>query len=304
MSHATVLVISRTGEYWEIEEMMKPFYEYLDEPESPYTEFFVEIYKEDLQKEFEEHNKKYRAKAVENPDKQQYVYETPEKFLKDWHGLDIEENYSEEFGGWGRWGPKNPKWDWWTIGGRWAGLLLAKENPQGEGRRGEPSWTWGEQNPYNDDNRRVDSLQVKNLDPEFAKNFVSYAVLDENGWHEKSQLGWWGMSCYDGYCCIAEELTFHEILQHFKYGIWGIGGKWKGYTNEYVALFIKALHKYYTKDGKVWRLKPGFQGQMKEEGEENRISFFRDKHWSKNFYKRFIEPLDEDMWLTVVDYHI
>lgn len=200
----------------------------------------------------------------------------------------------------------NDKWDWYQIGGRWAGKLKLKT--EAIGIRGQKSWTWQGENPYED--RKVDCAQIKDIDEEFLKKFTTFAVLrmedGEPKWHEKLELGWFGGSHYDKYCCIAEELDVHEILKEFKYDYFWIEKKrWKGYSNEYVDLFIKTLHKHYRREGRKYILKDNLGNGKTEITEDLKYcDFFRNKHWSKNYYKRFLEGLEPNTYLAVVDYHI
>lgn len=59
-------------------------------------------------------------------------YPNYEDFLKEWHGF----TDPNEIGYW-----KNPdaKWDWYLLGGRWAGFFKLK--PKGKGEMGKKSWT-------------------------------------------------------------------------------------------------------------------------------------------------------------------
>lgn len=242
MSHGVVLVISRTGDYSEIEKMLEPY----DEQSEEYSE---------------EH---------ENEDGEIYNY--------------------------------NPdaRWDWWVIGGRWAGDLKPIKNAVG--KRGEGSWTFDGKDPYKKGG--YDSLQVKDIDPEYLKKLCTFSVLNENGWHEKSKLGWFGCAHPNGYCCIASELTMREVLENFKWDYFGIT-KWKGWNNKYVSDFIKALHEYYYKDGKTFILKEKYATNEEPIRDDiDNFEFFRNKHWEKNFYNRFLKELNPEMWLTIVDYHI
>ena len=60
------------------------------------------------------------------------------------------------------------KWDWYAIGGRWSDILITKE---GTGT--------------NED-------FVSEID--FEKTMIPFAYIDTNGeWHEKGQMGWWGI---------------------------------------------------------------------------------------------------------------
>jgi len=55
----------------------------------------------------------------------------------------------------------NKKWDWWTVGGRWSGIL------------GAP-----------------DITQIKNI-PQPLK--PTFAVLKDGVWRERGQMGWWAV---------------------------------------------------------------------------------------------------------------
>lgn len=74
------------------------------------------------------------------------------------------------------------KWDWYSIGGRWDGFLSLKER-DAEGKpktankayANEIDWDWMLENKY----------------PPFC-------FVDQTGdWHEKGEMGWWGVSFND-----------------------------------------------------------------------------------------------------------
>lgn len=114
---------------------------------------------------------------------------------------------------------QDPKWDWWTIGGRWTGMLdgydptkdptnietcdqcrgtgrrtdavgadIRKLNPgftcngcEGNGRRVKWPTDWA---PHAGDVARVDAL------PQPLR--VPFAVVTPDGaWHERGRMGWW-----------------------------------------------------------------------------------------------------------------
>ena len=59
----------------------------------------------------------------------------PEQPFKDFCSFEryceeYEDLAQEEDGRWGRWSNPNAYWDWWTIGGRFSGLLMAKETSE------------------------------------------------------------------------------------------------------------------------------------------------------------------------------
>lgn len=82
------------------------------------------------------------------------------------NGLDDEGNQ------WSTYNP-NSKWDWWTIGGRWAGLLNNTAGRKAEKYNGK------------DILRRRDLRQPES----------TFAYLTKDGeWVEKGQMGWFGMA--------------------------------------------------------------------------------------------------------------
>lgn len=91
------------------------------------------------------------------------VYPTFEDYLRDYKGFAVD----SETGRYGYWENPNAKWDYWTIGGRWAGLLHSLQH-------GGP----------------CDYGQLSQL----AKVPSTYAVLDDNGWHARGQMGMWGIT--------------------------------------------------------------------------------------------------------------
>jgi len=336
MSHATVLIISKKNDEDTIQKMMEPYWELdlsrEDLKEDPRAVFVEKFKARDLQTKFEKwvnkmllrisktqlqiKNKDFEElkqrpfikdmsdeeivkkleEQIEEDKKILKSYNTSIEWVDEWHGYYL----NKEGIAYGYYINPNDKWDWYQIGGRWAGMIKLKKGAEGE--IGEKSFMF-KGNPYEDGG--VDSAQVKNIDEECLKSLITYAVLDEEGWHEKSRMGWWGCSQYDKYCCVVEEINIHEILHHFKHDYFGINHTWKGYSNEYVELFIKTLHSHYYRDGKVYKLKNNLgQGRTELTDDLKRVEFFRNKHWQDYFYNRFIKNLAPDMYLTIVDYHI
>jgi len=72
------------------------------------------------------------------------------------------------------------QWDWWVIGGRWAGWLS-----------------------------RMNQLRTKNA---ARKNKIPFAVVTPDGaWHDKGKMGWWGMAS-DEKADEAWEKEVHDLL--------------------------------------------------------------------------------------------
>lgn len=117
----------------------------------------------------------------ENKEVEPYVAHTPADMLADeryqnqiakdsritatdWYGgeLDDQGNVLSTYN------PKS-KWDWWEIGGRWDGFLTLK------------------------DGTTVNHAAIAELAPESIQTPFAYVDLDGE-WHEKGQMGWFGMA--------------------------------------------------------------------------------------------------------------
>lgn len=117
MSHFTVLVVGEN-----IEEQLAPYCEnmdYNDEKDRQYMEFHGET-SSNVISEYES-GSDYKGK------KHKEVYPTFEDFLKDRHGFEKDEHN----GKYGYWRNPNAKWDWYVVGGRWAGFFKLKKNEKG-----------------------------------------------------------------------------------------------------------------------------------------------------------------------------
>ena len=114
MSHFTVMVIGENPE-----DLLQPFHEYeCTRIEDEYVKFVPA--EEDIEKEFKEQDGE--------------DYETIEDFARDYYGYE-----QNEEGVWGRMTNPNAKWDWYQLGGRWAGSIIRLKEGA-EGITGEPSW--------------------------------------------------------------------------------------------------------------------------------------------------------------------
>lgn len=85
----------------------------------------------------------------------------------------------------------NSQWDWYQIGGRWAGLLEVDK----EKNYKLPNFSWGwsdEEKEKASDGTRTDSALKKDI-LNFDK-VITYAFLKDGEWHNSGDMGWWGMS--------------------------------------------------------------------------------------------------------------
>lgn len=173
MSHFTVLVI---GENWE--EQLAPFQEQTEDLDKSLLEFWdaeeesredYETGSAEMYRVREEHN--YRKNVVlrlgwdstfQKPGKYgigsdahevpegavkievpfKILYPTFEEYLEDWCSYERDETK----GKYGRWSNPNAKWDWYSMGGRWSGMLRLKPDTTGLGAVGRPGSMGGRMN--------------------------------------------------------------------------------------------------------------------------------------------------------------
>lgn len=152
MSHFSVLVITNSAD--ELAAALQPFHEY--ECTGIKDDYVVFVPAEESQEAFEKKHKEHLEKYPESTESDLDV------FIKEWYG------YEKREGVWGRDTNPNPKWDWWVIGGRYSGKLLAK--PGAAGTKGRPGLAGSE---FDADG--IDQCKVGDLD--FA------AMLERNRRH-------------------------------------------------------------------------------------------------------------------------
>lgn len=197
-------------------------------------------------------------------------------FMKDWAGYDERD---AQMGRYGYWENPNAKWDWYQIGGRFAGLLKLKEGAA-SGIKGERSWTNEETViPKN----QVDSAKVKDIDfsmdeKEYKENVRFWELVVEGSAPKNSD---------------EEELIKQVFYKPEFYT--------KRYQNkEHFAKEASTFGTYavITPDG-IWHAKGemGWFGMSSETDEEA-------TDWGQSFKETFIDNADPEWRLTVVDCHI
>lgn len=121
MSHFTVLVLSKSAE--QLDDLMEPFSENID-VEPYWTEASIDwaLTEEQLTLTPEAKVAAYRKKYPDSDD---------EKFRVNDGRIEQQSTYNPD-----------SKWDYWRIGGRWAGGLRLKVQDGVEGYRAPLSWEW------------------------------------------------------------------------------------------------------------------------------------------------------------------
>lgn len=215
---------------------------------------------------------------VEIPLKQ--LYPTFREYMEDYCGY----KYDEEMQDYGDWENPNAKWDWWQIGGRWAGLLYVPLSC--EGVIGEKSWGWGNENPYKSEYRslsRVDSARIKDLIfPNHQKKY-------------NKAKRFWELYIEGQEPITAEDKELIEwVLYRKEYFI-------NTYKDKETYAESEATFNTYAvidKDGE-WHAKGemGYWGCSSEE-EGQVVNFI------KGYKEKVFDNAEDDDWITIVDCHI
>ena len=161
MSHFIGLVFGD-----EVESLLEPYNEDLR------VEPYIKLTKEQAIQEAKE-DVKYILQNPDNPDIDKVKdIKTDEQFYEFAQRFGVEK--IDENGNFLSTYNPDSKWDWWVVGGRWAGYL-----------------------PTNDD-QRVDTCAIKDVDWDkyFEINPTGpFCYITEDGeWHEVANIGWWGLT--------------------------------------------------------------------------------------------------------------
>jgi hypothetical protein len=169
------------------------------------------------------------------------------------------------------------RWDWFVVGGRFDGLFAGKNVVQiknldlaaCEQQRHE--WLAEAYKSYTESKSPFSDIQEGEILEQYIARrrankppIHAYAFLRNRHWNEAERMGWWGMTAYTE--CELKDMEKPKADAE----------KWFG----------KCLYK----------------------DEENgaRIICWNEPEeiWSSLFYKRFIEPLNPEETIAVVDYHV
>jgi hypothetical protein len=200
------------------------------------------------------------------------------------------ENYMEEHEGyylnrerthWGYYRNPNSYWDWYQIGGRWAGYFRLKEGTVGV--KGTPSLMLGEKLQKSISREPLVADMARKKDIDWEGMILENSLKSKETWKE----------AFEKYPIVEdkEQNKKNESNRDFMYGIK------KGQTEEEYINYNGYFSTFAViKDGK-WYQKGdmGWWGVVSNEKDANK--------WDKEF-SQLIEDLDEDTMLTLVDCHI
>jgi len=177
------------------------------------------------------------------------------------------------------------KWDWYEVGGRYAGRIAVKDGVEIE----VPNFSWGW-----DDDSKEKVIAMGNKTDSAYKRDIDFSKMHRTEEDYKDALRYWELIVEGDKPKNKEE---EETV------------KWSFYKPEYYVNRYKTKEKYaechssfamwaVVKDG-VWyeKGKMGFWA-MSDETDDEAVD------WEMNFFDRFIKDLPEDTLITVVDCHI
>jgi hypothetical protein len=76
-----------------------------------------------------------------------------------------------EDGRWYRHTNPNAKWDWWTVGGRWAGMIALRDGKSA-------------------DQARIGDIDLSRRAYDANEAFSTFAVVKDGEWYECGRMGW------------------------------------------------------------------------------------------------------------------
>lgn len=295
MSHYTTLAIVRKNSTRDVEDLMAPYDENLEV--APY----IDQTKEELIKEFTEDIENYRLcrkRALELSEEEYKEARAKEKLYYHYNAVtgDVPEGYLEvdlkdpeavyalyeknadEYQKFDRDGNllstynPNSKWDWYSLGGRWEGQLLLKNGESADqAMAGEVDWD-AMYTPAPEEAKKLgdfwDEYVLEKLPPEIA-------ALDKKGQNtylsDKYGFTLYGPEYYRDFYKTKEEYIRRQ-------GIWTT---------------------YAVVDEKGW-YEPGKMGWfgMSDTTAES------EADWDNNYRARFIDTLDPDDVVYIIDCHI
>lgn len=192
MSHFVTAVISTSNDESAISGMLAPYDENLHVP--TYTEYTKQEFIKELLKsrtnyatkgpyaDYIKNPNEYIKKNKNNSGHIEFITKTFPKILKmsgeELYQRKIKEYNPEKIGSNGEilsnYNP-NSKWDWYEIGGRWNKPLLLYNGKM-------------------TNSARILKIDWKRMKEKAKSAFSIWAVLDNTGWHEPGNMGWWGIS--------------------------------------------------------------------------------------------------------------
>lgn len=246
MSHFLVGVIVDNTEDLEdkVSEILAPYDENIE----------VEPYISRTREQMIAEGKDFKKRIMDNSDK----YDSNEEWVRKYLDATTDEDfyqtqrydyghYDEDGNELATYNPKS-KWDWWCIGGRWSDgedviqirdFILYNKVGKDKIKLYKEAWNNfenGIEQPQNIIDKIFGGFLFWN-DKYYLERYktcenwirqdnsnIPYAFVDENGWHQQGDMGWWGCDnatseSIEEYVKFAEDY-FRDVKNQDKYIVW------------------------------------------------------------------------------------
>jgi hypothetical protein len=248
------------------------------------------------------------------------LYPNFDDYVKEEEGMERVEDEDGEMR-YGYYTNPNSKWDWYQIGGRWAGMLRLREGAKLR-REPEPSWGWSEEDKKElMDGKKADMARKREIDwegmmQEGRQNFLNHwdkaamaCGIDERGHIKQPAQSWEALVAR----VQAKEITIDDAREIYRaqpevvaFNETKLGG-WNGSVSDYdctrdeygergasdaISTFAVLLDGEWHERGSM-----GWWGMSSETDEQARA-------WQESFYDAYIKNLPDNAMITVVDCHI
>ncbi|HUS50552.1 MAG TPA: hypothetical protein VMZ91_10330 [Candidatus Paceibacterota bacterium] len=274
MSHFTLLVIGPENEE-ELEQIMEPFNELDLSQEEMRFDSRAEFNKKLTIEEAEEEYQKFKNTGLTTAP----TYENLDNYMDKYNGYSLNPEKTH----YGYYSNPNAKWDWYQVGGRWAGWFRVKTGKigkQGHHRAKDFASITGEK-VADLEETQVDQVRIGDID--FEGMYLDKRLEAENNWEkafEKFPISE-----------DKEEEKRRRADRHFRYDIKKEDTKEKYIEKECsLSTFAVLKDKKWYENGEM-----GWWGFVSDKKEED--------IWDKEF-NNLIKNLSPDTMVTLVDCHI
>lgn len=256
---------------------------------------------QDLLSPYSENDVAYEEFVPKDIEKDYEKYKKGKESLEEW----AERNgYHKQGDSFGYMSNPNAKWDWFEVGGRWAGMLVLKKGlgVPSDGR-GDKSWTWDHkgEDPYEAKDQRevADIAKIKDIDWPFLHK-EAYKLAAQRYQEYRDWLKGGSTSDRDVHHFDMHSLAYSLGLVH------------RQADGEFIYKDVESEEEFFAKYAAYWEFStyavldrngwhsPGEMGWFgcSSEDPEDYLA------WSAKYYERFIENEDPETVLAVVDCHI
>lgn len=278
MSHYTILVIGENPE-----EHLEPFWELdlskEDLADDCRAEFQEEFSVEDLEKEFLEFKEEHKKEIEEAKTDYMVKYKTcsAEEWVEDWNGKYLNKEKTH----YGYYINLHSKWDWYVIGGRWAGSLKLKKDVD-KSKYDNPNFSWGW-----DEKSKKEVLENSSVD-QAIRGDIDFS-RDEKVYNKS--LRFWEIVIEDSELKNGEEKPFSMYKKEYYLEKYKTKEKYAELQSEFGTFAVLKDGEWFEKGEMGWF------GCSSENPEEAR-------KWDESFYETFIKDLPDNTLLTIIDCHI